>query len=213
MCGRYNLAPSPELATVFKALDAPYGEFKPMYNIAPTETVPVIHRFGGAVTSSMMRWWLVPSWSNGPSQDYSMFNARIEKLNSSRAFKGPFNKHPAVIPASSFIEWKTEDGNKQPYLIEGEQPLLLAGAWDCWESKSDAVYSCTMATQAAKGDMAQYHKRMPVLLSVDQARQWLSSGSLNTLNDLETGCPELRFTAIDPTIGNSRHKDAPVPAK
>ena len=59
-------------------------------NIGPTERVWALKQSGGVFEALPLRWWLVPSWSNGPQSKFSMFNARAETLQSSKAYAGPF---------------------------------------------------------------------------------------------------------------------------
>ena len=77
------------------------------YNIAPTESVPIIFEKQGKRECHLARWWLTPGWSSGPDTKFSMFNARAENLETSRAYKGPYHHSRCIIPASSFIEWKS----------------------------------------------------------------------------------------------------------
>lgn len=131
MCGRFNVTDSPLTQALLKTLVIDIGPLpEPRYNIAPTECVPVVHELDGKRALTQMRWWLVPSWSDGPSQKYAMFNARSETLAKSWAFRGPFKRTRAVIPATSFIEWQKTAGGKQPNLIEQqESALAFAGLW------------------------------------------------------------------------------------
>jgi putative SOS response-associated peptidase YedK len=67
MCGRYDFFPDEfsDLRIRFNlAKDLPL--FKPSFNIAPGKDVPVIVRYGDRNVVKLMRWGLVPCWS----QDY-----------------------------------------------------------------------------------------------------------------------------------------------
>ena len=92
-----------------------------------------MHFLEGQLTISPMRWWLVPSWSDGPSTKFAMFNARIESVQTSRAYKGPLKYRRGIVPASAFMEWQTVAGKKQPYYFTGDPtPLALAAIWEEW---------------------------------------------------------------------------------
>ncbi len=60
MCGRYTLST--------KDFSKHYGveqgtfEFSPSYNIAPTQTVPVVLELEGARTVQAAQWGMLPSW-------------------------------------------------------------------------------------------------------------------------------------------------------
>lgn len=129
MCGRFNITHMPGLQGLLQRLDIELDLPAPRYNVAPTEDV-VLLRQGRA---DVARWWLVPSWAKEVSTRYSMFNARAESLTQSPAFRGPFKSQCGIVPMSSFIEWRTDQGHKQPWLITNkDSPLALAALWDVW---------------------------------------------------------------------------------
>ena len=214
MCGRFNITDDAYLQALLKTLGIDIGPLpKPRYNIAPTDRVPVIHELDGKRALTQMRWWLVPSWSNGPSQKYAMFNARCETLAKSRAFRGPFKRTRAVIPASSFIEWQKVAGGKQPYMIEQQDyALAFAGLWDLWERDGEQIYSCSIVTTNAAPNFEWLHKRMPVMLDSDGVAQWLDhdldSEKLMALFEPTLLAP-LMITPIESTMNNARNKAAP----
>ena len=216
MCGRFNITDDAYLQALLKSLGIDIGPLpRPRYNIAPTDRVPVIHELDGKRALTQMRWWLVPSWSDGPSQKYAMFNARSETLAKSRAFRGPFKRTRAVIPASSFIEWQKTASGKQPYLIEQQDSALaFAGLWDLWERDGEQIYSCSIVTTDAARGFEWLHNRMPVMLDSDDVAQWLNhdqnSEELTALFKPTLSVP-LVITPIEPAINNSRNKDVPKP--
>ncbi len=217
MCGRFNITDDAYLQALLKTLGIDIGPLpEPRYNIAPTDRVPVIHELNGSLALNQMRWWLVPSWSDGPSQKYAMFNARSETLAKSRAFRGPFKRTRAIIPASSFIEWQKTSGGKQPYLIEQQDgALAFAGLWDLWERDGEQIYSCSIVTTDAAPSFEWLHNRMPVMLDSDGAAHWLDhdvdTEALATLFKPALLTP-LVITPIDQAINNARNKDKPKTA-
>jgi putative SOS response-associated peptidase YedK len=73
MCGRFNLSITPKQVRYLDALGSPFPfNEQPQLDIAPTETVPILinqqQDFQGAPQPAWIqgRWWLVPSWSDGP---------------------------------------------------------------------------------------------------------------------------------------------------
>ncbi len=214
MCGRYNLHSSKEVRVLMSSIGMP--DFVPpeRFNIAPTESVPVVIEREGQRVVQDARWWLTPSWSGGPSTKYAMFNARSETLATSRAFKAPFKQQRCMIPASSFIEWQTIDGIKQPFDVKlSGSAMAFAGLWDVWHGGDEPLYSCTIVTTDAGDNFKHIHKRAPVMLQGEALDTWLNP---------ETQAAELRplmqsrsehifeIEAIDRAIGNSRNKAAPV---
>ncbi|WLQ17399.1 SOS response-associated peptidase [Hahella aquimaris] len=121
---------------------------------------------------------MTPSWAPEPTAKYNMFNAKAETIETSKAFKGSFQRRRAIIPASGFIEWKLENGVKQPYYIKPESGhCFFGGIWDIW-SKGDAyLESCAIITTEASPSLQALHHRMPLLLTPDQFNVWLNSGT------------------------------------
>ena len=88
MCGRYDFFPGEfsDLRIRFN-LDKDLPAFQPSYNIAPGKDVPVIIRDGDRNVVKLMRWGLVPSWSQDPPIGNQMINARCETLDQKPSFK------------------------------------------------------------------------------------------------------------------------------
>jgi len=149
MCGRFNVIDSPGLQQLLRDLGIDLS-LPQAVNVAPTENIALVRVGESGPAVDFARWWLTPSWAKEVSQEYSMFNARSEKLASSPAFRGPFRRHRGLVPMSSFIEWRTENGVKQPWLISNEeQALAVAALWDVWEGGETPLLSCTLVTTAA----------------------------------------------------------------
>lgn len=49
----------------------------------------------------------------------------------------------------------------------------MAGLWDRWEQSGEPLDTCTIITTNASAKAAQYHHRMPALLTLDGAKEWL----------------------------------------
>lgn len=185
MCGRFNISDSKHVEQIADTVGLSLDGLPARYNIAPTENIPVLYHQDNSPAFAQMRWWLVPSWSSGPSSKYAMFNARAESLTKSHAYQKPFKQQRAIIPASSFIEWKSEAGGKQPYLIQLESgPMAFAGLWDYWTDGEQRIYSCSIITTEATEGFKQIHKRMPVMLRDDELGIWLDNTSLS--NEIES---------------------------
>ncbi len=76
MCGRYALAtPVPDLQQRFGFAER--LNLAPSYNVAPSQQAPVVRRRadGSGRELALLRWGLVPPWSEGPDSGYSMINA------------------------------------------------------------------------------------------------------------------------------------------
>lgn len=131
MCGRYSSTlPRAAMRSIFQVCGA-IPDLPPRYNIAPTQTIPIIRTAAdGSREVAMVRWGLVPYWSPGPRQQKGeMINARAETVASKPAFRDAFRRRRCVVPASGFYEWRPEGKGKQPYMItrSDHQPMAFVG--------------------------------------------------------------------------------------
>jgi putative SOS response-associated peptidase YedK len=210
MCGRFNVIDNPGLQQLLQHLG-----IDPLLstgvNLAPTEQVPIVREQNGSYHLDSARWWLTPSWAKEMSQKYSMFNARSETLAKSSAFREPFKRQRGLVPMSSFIEWRAEEGVKQPYLISNEQQALaVAALWDVWAGGDTPLLSCTLITTAAAPAFEPWHHRMPVVLAASEQQRWLDNSHKIADDDPifrnELKSP-LRLQPLSRAVGNARVKD------
>ena len=177
-----------ELINEFVAEGGDFRDWRPSYNIAPTETIPLLLQSAkghGEVTRRLepARWSLVPSWSKTLRLKYPTFNARSEDLASKATWKGPLKTHRALVPASGYFEWQTfSDGTKIPYFIHnpGGELLMLAGLYSWWKDHTLAdddpnawTLTTTILTAGAVDELLQIHDRNPVMLPREWWDHWL----------------------------------------
>tara|TARA_R110000823_G_scaffold210224_3_gene340438 strand:+ start:45265 stop:45948 length:684 start_codon:yes stop_codon:yes gene_type:complete len=213
MCGRFNVIDNPGLRQLLQDLGIDLS-LPQRVNVAPTEKAPLVTGNPAERNLEWARWWFTPGWAPAVDQKYSMFNARAETLASSRAFSHAFKCQRGLVPMSSFIEWRAEEGVKQPWLVSagGDAALAAAALWDVWEKKGEApLLSLCIVTTAAAPEFAPWHSRMPVLLAADEWDQWLDNtrtlASDHRMFRSELKMP-LQLSPLSRSIGNARHKDA-----
>lgn len=187
MCGRFTLrTPATVLIEYFDLevrADRQLALFEPRYNIAPTQDVVTIRKDAETSRRSadMMRWGLLPSWSNGVTPGPPMINARSETLAEKPTFRSAFRNRRCLIPADGFYEWQQSTtgskSKKQPYYIRRPDhgPFAFAGLWETWHDPTSqlAVESCTIVTTAANRSLCELHDRMPVILAPNDYASWL----------------------------------------
>ncbi|HTZ44924.1 MAG TPA: SOS response-associated peptidase [Jatrophihabitans sp.] len=196
MCGRYvSVKSTDDLVDEFDAVDETEGGTGTGtgYNIAPTTGVRiVVNRVphgapeGAAPVRQLRvaRWGLVPSWAKDPSVGSRMFNARAESVTEKSAFRKAFAARRCLVPADGWYEWRrAEDAEgkpaKQPFLMtppDGHS-LAFAGLFEFWKPKAepdaDWLTSVTVLTVAARGELAEIHDRMPLVLPRAGWTRWL----------------------------------------
>jgi putative SOS response-associated peptidase YedK len=151
----------------------------PRYNVAPTQDAPVVRlRADGERAIAMLRWGLVPAWSEGPDSGYRMINARAETVATKPAFRGAFRRRRCLVPADGFYEWRKEGARKQPYRIRlrGGGPFAFAGLWERWSPErgdAEVIESFTIVVTDANALLEPIHERMPVILAQSDYGAWL----------------------------------------
>lgn len=184
MCGRFTLQTNAQtLAKLFDGLNV--IEFKPRYNIAPTQTILALRAAKDNHADRefvWLRWGLVPAWAKELKIGASMINARSETVATKPSFRSAFKRRRCLILADGFYEWKKRKGGKQPFLISrcDQQPFCLAGLWESWTdpavgdvSNNPVVETCTILTTTPNELLSTVHDRMPVVLSDEAQQIWL----------------------------------------
>jgi len=182
MCGRFTLSDISNLKSRYQ-LDFP--DIEPSYNIAPGQEILVIIR-KDVPHVTLLRWGLIPFWSK--EKTAGMINARAETVEQKPTFKHSFIKQRCLIPADGFFEWKKGKPRKKPYrfIMKDEKVFSFAGLWDAWTfPEGKTIYSCAIITTAANELIEPIHNRMPVILSPEAEKAWLSKDAgVQTLKGL-----------------------------
>ncbi|HUX74569.1 MAG TPA: SOS response-associated peptidase [Steroidobacteraceae bacterium] len=224
MCGRYV---SPDEASIEREFDLPAAgwRFPASFNVAPSQAVPAIRWIGGAARADLLRFGLVPFFAKGKPGKYSTINARIETVESSASYRGPWrHAQRCLVPARGFYEWHVNaDGSKQPFYIHPTDQGIcaFAGLWD--RSVGDdgtAIESFTIITMPANDLMAEIHNakaRMPAILPRAQRNAWLC-GSQDAARAALIAYPSQHLAAypVGTRVNSPRNNDErliePVPA-
>lgn len=219
MCGRYILAQQAKFERELR-LGRIRWEFAVSYNVAPSQSVPVVRVSGGVHEGLMMRWGLIPFFTHGAPPKYSTINAMSEKLETSPVWRSPWrNGQRCIQVAAGFYEWHLEvDGRKQPYFIRlDDQPIFgFASLWDrSVGNDGAAIESCALVTVPANELLSRIHNtgahpgRMPAILAPSDFDLWLE-GDLRRAHAALRAYPSRQMTA-DPvsTRVNSPKNDGP----
>ncbi|MFN6944799.1 MAG: SOS response-associated peptidase [Cytophagaceae bacterium] len=175
MCGRYSLAQTGQKITERYQIKQSV-DFKPRYNVAPGQTMPVI--CSDAPTEiRFCRWGLIPNWSMNESVGFNHINAKAEHFLTKAPFKQIAKNQRCLIPADGYYEWKKEGKQKNPYRItlSNDQIFSFAGLWDSWENyDGDLVHTFTIITTPANSLVGELFDRMPFILDPSQEQNWLN---------------------------------------
>jgi putative SOS response-associated peptidase YedK len=176
VCGRFTLTADLDFLVERFQIAYPVAfEYKPRYNIAPSQDVPAVIRGERGNKLGTLRWGLVPFWAKDPSVGYKMINARSETAATKPSFREALRTKRCLILADGFYEWKKEGQRKQPYRIflKGGKPFAFAGLWSVWEKGDVRLATCTILTTTANALLADLHDRMPVILPEEAEDVWL----------------------------------------
>jgi len=191
MCGRYQqLLPPEELARLYAVQREAWGRpYKwPNHNVAPRQSVPVIHLHDGERTARTMRWGFPPQWVRRQGKDPfnapPLVNARAETAPDKRTWKAAVRTQRCLVPTTGFYEW-IRRGRKALYPFHIARPddetegslLTLGGVWAsfAWGDDPDKQDWPCMAilTAPPPAEVAPVHDRCPVVISPDDRDRWL----------------------------------------
>lgn len=213
MCGRYALY---ESSTHHRQHFAAMNElnFGQHFNIAPSQTVPVVRVDDAGIRKfSMARWGLIPSWVKDPEELQQPINAKAETAAIKPMFRHAFRTSRVLVPADAFYEWMPING-KQPYLIHmrNGEPMGMGGLLESWHGPEGEITTFTILTTTPNPIMAKIHDRMPVIIQPENYAAWLDPklADVDKIQELIQPYPE-RFMEAYPVsrkVNNPKY-DAP----
>ena len=111
MCGRYRLSRRKQILEEHFDSVSGMEDWNPRYNIAPTQSVPVIRQNPKEPVRelSLFRWGLVPRWAKDPSVAARMINVRSETASTKPAFSDALRFRRCLVPADGFYEWSRHE--------------------------------------------------------------------------------------------------------
>ena len=190
MCGRFTVTADGEtIIAEFGLPEVPF-DYRPRYNVAPTQPVLAVVADNDRKRAGWMRW--------GP-----LINARAETVEERQAFRDSFHKRRCLVIADGFYEWKQAAGIKIPMRITAtDQPLFaFAGIWE----RKEGIVSCSILTTTPSPSIADIHDRMPVILTPDARDVWLDRDSdVDALKNVLQSYPDdaLHAYAVESLVNN-----------
>ena len=168
MCGRYTVFSQNDDDLMSRLIkQASFNE--QLGDIYPTNAAPIITGVEGTLKSKYALWGLpAPDGSSRP-----VINSRCETAPVKRFFREALYERRCVIPATGFYEWSRETKIKYLFRNRDDDMIFMAGAYN----EYGPVKKFVIFTREADEDMADVHNRMPVLLSRDTVRRYLTEFS------------------------------------
>ena len=179
MIERYSIHASPkQLATRFQIEES--EAFKPRYNAAPAQLLPVItHESTKGV--SYFYWGAAPQWSKNKTFAERIINTRGELIKDKPVLKKNLKTHRCIIPADSFYAWK-KVGKKTmvPWriVLKSKEIFSFAGLWEEYDDQEGNMFhTFSIITVPAEGWMQGITERAPVIFSSNEEKLWLNNST------------------------------------
>jgi putative SOS response-associated peptidase YedK len=213
MCGRYSLSKSKiQLEERFQA--EMLGDFKPRYNIAPTQLLPVITS-ESPKGFSFFYWGITPDFGKNKPVSPKFINAKAETIHEKISFKNSFQKRRCLVPADGFYEWKKlGKKTKIPYrfTLANEETFAFAGIWEEYENElGESNHTFLILTTEPNSLVSEVHDRMPLILKKEEEKKWLDKySSQEELMNMLVPYPadEMISFTVSPLV-NSISNDSP----
>jgi len=218
VCGRARLSSDvSEIKVAFTIPpERPIPNFPPSWNVAPTDSLPVVRydQKAGQRSLDLLRWGLIPYWAKDIKVGFANINAKAEGIETRPAFRKAFERRRCLVPVDNFYEWKKTGTGKQPYAIAlaDRRIMALAGLWENWKSPAgEWVRSFAIVTTEPNELCAELHNRMPVILALGTWPAWLGEQppSVNDLKAMLGPYPsdEMISWPVSPRVGNVKNND------
>ena len=191
MCGRVTQFNSAQ--KFYQSLGLSFTPSTHRYNISPGTNLVCVRREQGELKTGELYWGFIPAWAQRSSSQEEHANARIETVSEKITFKDAVKHHRCLVPVDGYYEWKTVGKLKVPYyfkLMSGD-PMILAGLWSTQINRDgETKKSLCLLTTKPNREAAQVHSRMPVIISQENQKLWLSDQPLSQLSlDLVSATP------------------------
>ncbi len=187
----------------------------PSYNVAPTQPSLIIRAAEAGPETAMLRWGLVPSWTEDLSFGSRAINARSEDAATKPSFRAAWKTRRCLVPVSGFYEWRGVKGGKgkQPYhfTVTDSPVFAFAGLWERNDKAvpNEPLETFTILTREPSELMAEFHNRMPCIVMAKDFDAWLDPAQKEPPADVLAPFPSDRMTAtpVSTWVNSPAHND------
>jgi len=186
VCCRYWTEESPELREIVNEMNRSpllmrWGkQVKPYGEIRPTDIVPVI-----ASNRNGMRSVFPMKW--GFTGRMLLVNARSESAAKKETFRGSWQLHRCIIPATCYFEWEHITGSNGKIIV-GDKYMIGAekkkstnkeiNTWLCGLYRmEEGLPVFVVLTREASDEIRFIHHRMPLMLPGEYVNEWIRPGA------------------------------------
>lgn len=156
-----------------------YPSQAPRFNITPTSELQVLT--GDSVLP--MEWGIEFGKFRHP-------NTRAESVETKPYLQKLLMKQRCIVPVNRFYEWpdakyKPEyKGIKTRFCIHTPDNVMFLGA--LYKLSRDGVLQVNIITTASSKKIAEFHRRMPLIIPPEKVKSWFQGGTLAEIFELVT---------------------------
>ena len=178
MCGRFTLTYrkaellAAELGVPVESL----GDYRPRYNIAPTDSHWIMRMRYEDRELLPAKWGLINFWMSDRKQALKNINARAETVQKLPSFREAFARRRCVVPADGFFEWTGPKEERKPISFHRSDGrlILFAGLYESWQPyPGEKERTFTIITTEPNSLLEPIHNRIPVILQDEAVDEWL----------------------------------------
>ncbi len=206
MCGRYGLFG--DVTDEYRLKENTGYKFKPNYNAAPSQSMPIIVEKDGNKQLTLMQWGI--HRVVGPDKEKDIINTRSDKALS-RFWGKTVRNYRCLVPANGFFEWKRIGKEKVPYWIHPKDEKGIFTFAGIYHIDDDGKLQYSIMTTEPNKEMSTIHTRMPVILNKNEEDRWLRAVSDKEIADYlhpyhDKGL-EIRKVSTEVNNPRNNHKD------
>jgi len=187
MCGRFTITMS--ALDIERVMESDFGiqnapvEDVPRYNVAPTQNALAILKAKNQYRFGSLKWGF--SFSN-----HLTINTRIETAMEKDYFKTLLDHQRVLLLSQGYFEWDQE--TKDPFYIhyKNQAPMYLGAIW----RRHHDSFECSIITLEATSNLKNIHPRMPLSMTLDNAKKWLAGE--DTFQSLDVPSEILKLSKV-----------------
>lgn len=179
MLERFSITTPAEVLQKRFEKEVPKG-YKSLYNIAPTDLVPVVTNDsrGGF---SFFYWGERPETGRNRRLTPKLYLTASDTLTTKASSRTALQSRRCIIPSDGFFDWKVIGKKTRiPYRVHlrDELSYAVAGIWDEYldEDSGDMVHTFRMITTASNKPVGMVTDTMPAILTRENEDKWLENG-------------------------------------
>lgn len=169
MCGRFYIEPKSADEKLAEILEKAMRRHPDITfhtgDFYPGEQIPILYGEKAKIYADYMLWGI-------PLAKKKLINARQETVAQKPFFRDHFYERRCLIPATGFYEWSS-DKKAYRFGLEHNDALYMAGIYT-------PQRQLVILTTFALAPVLPIHPRMPVLISREHIKDWLSNPSKAT---------------------------------